>query len=142
IGMPSKNRLIPQSHSSEELWEGGNALRNADVVHGVDRAAVDMDLKVQMGASGPAGGANIADDLALGDIVAHGDGVVGHMAVDAAIAGAMAERHIVAVGIAVGGGGYRTGGNGVNRRTLRGRQVNAAVEPTVAPNGMDPPAIG
>ena len=64
------------------------------------------------------------------------------MAVDAAIAVAMTERHIVAVGIAIGGGSYRAGSNGVNRRTLRSSQVNAAVEPAVAPNGMDPPAVG
>ena len=101
-----------------------------------------MQLEVEVRPGGPAGGAHVADDLPLGDAVAHVDQVLGHVAVDAAVAVAVGQSDEVAVWIGVGGPGDGTSGHRIDGGPLVLGEVHAVVEALVAEEGMVPLAIG
>ena len=94
-----------------------------------------------MWAGRPAGRADVADGLTLRHIVAHGDDVVRHVAVQARVAVGMVDRDHVAVGFIVAGGGHGAGLRGINRRTGACREVHAVVPLIRAAQRVDAVAI-
>ena len=84
----------------------------------IDRGAVDPNLKVQVRSGGPAGGADIADDVALGDALACGDGKAAHMGIERVVAVGVVDGDVVAVGRAVSrdGDGAAVGGQDLGAR--------------------------
>src|SRR5690606_32534286 len=96
---------------------------------GVDAGggARGVDLHVEVGAGGVAGGAHPADDLAGGDLLADADadrGLVGVPDLGAVVEG---QHRLVAVGAVPAGGGDRAGVDGLDQRAAGGGEVEAGV---------------
>ena len=114
----------------------------SDVVHGVDRGTVIEDGEVQVGTGASAGGAHVADELALLDgiaLVHHG---AGHVGIQAGVAVTVVDGDIVAVGAAVGIDGDLAAAGGVDGSALVIGQVHAVVELILTGGGVDAVAVG
>src|SRR5690606_5035695 len=97
--------------------------------HGVDPGggAAGVDLQVEVGARGVAGGADAADHVAGVDLLADADadrGLVGVPDLGAVLEG---EHRLVAVGAVPAGEGDRAGVDGLDQRARGGGEVEAGV---------------
>ena len=126
----------------KRLLRFATAFWGSDVVHGVDRGTVIEDGEVQMGTGASAGGAHVADELALLHGIALVDHGAGHVGIQAGIAVAMVDGDVVAVGAAVGVHGDLAAAGGVDGGTLVIGQIHAVVELVLAGGGVDAVAVG
>ena len=81
-------------------WSG--SVYSADVIEGIDVCTVIVDGEVQVRAGRPAGGADVADGLSLCDVIADGHGAGRLVRVEAGIAVAVVDDHIIAPGCGIG----------------------------------------
>lgn len=107
-------------------------------VHGVDLFAVDQDFIMQVRAGGAAGGADIADDLALGDFAAVFQAFF--EAVEVGVGGAVFFGVFDADEVAAGAFGAQEGDNavtaGFDGSADRGGKVGSAVHFAIAEDGV------
>ena len=95
-----------------------------------------------MGTGASAGGAHVADDLALGNGIALGDDVVGHVGIETGVAVTVVDGDVVAVGTAIGGHGDLTAAGSPDGGAPAVGQVHAVVELVLSGDRMDPVAVG
>src|SRR5450631_1685422 len=105
------------------LGKGG-----AQVLVRVDGHVVDAHFVVEVGAGGAAGLADIADDLAAGDVLAGEDNHAGKMAVYGVYAVAVVDRDFAAVAILLGGLGDEAVAGSADESSSWCRDVDAGVE--------------
>src|SRR5262249_1567918 len=103
-----------------------------------DEAAVDLDLVVDVRAGRKAGGADIADHLALADALSDLDAlrIRGHVAVGGLIAVRMLDADVLAVTAFPAGEIDRAVAGGEDRRAVAGRPVDAGVHAREAEDRM------
>ena len=89
-----------------------------------------------MRAGGVTGRADIADEIALIDIVTGRNGIMRHVAIERREAVAVVDRDIVAVAGREGCGRHRAALRGIDGRTLRNGKVNAVMEAIAAVDRM------
>ena len=99
-----------------------------EVVERVDDLAVFGDLEMQVRAAAHTGRAGNADDLPLGNIVAHADRAGGQVLIGRGVAAAVAHDNVVAAVLVVrrDDDGARLGGDGL-RRVAHAADVDARV---------------
>ena len=95
-----------------------------------------------MRAGGVAGGADIADGLALRDVIAdrHGQGRL--VCVEGGIAVAVVDDDVIAPGAGIGRGRDRAGLRGKDGRTGRRAEVNAVMPAVLLGQRVDAVAVG
>ena len=109
---------------------------------GVDSFAVDQHLEMQVRCRRPPGRANAADRGAGRNGVALLDQQRGEVGVAGLDPLAVADHHEVAVSAALAGGYDRAAARRRDLGTVAGAEVDAAVEPGFAGEGVRPPAVG
>src|SRR5699024_3733866 len=117
---------------------------DSEVVGGVDGVAVLVDLEVEVAARRGAGGADIADGGARGDLRPDRLGVALQVMVrgrdQTAVHDAVAEDDLVAGAAVVGAGDDPAGVRGLDRDPAGDREVDAGVELPGAVDRVDAPA--
>lgn len=114
-----------------------------EVLFRVSGRAVDADLEVEVGAGGVAGGADVANHLALAHARAAGDGEGAHVRIERHAAAAVVYHDVVAVAVAVvGDDGSDAAVGGEYGRTARRANVLARVEAHLVEDGVHAPAVG
>src|ERR1022692_4508239 len=93
------------AHGSREVVGGHLGEGGAQVLVRVDRHVVDAHFVVKVGSGGAAGLADVADDLAAGDVLAGEDDHAGEVSVDGVDAVAVVDGDFAAVPVFHGGQG-------------------------------------
>src|SRR6266536_34514 len=106
-----------------------------EVAERVDGDAVDPDLEMEVRAGAEAGAADVADHLALRDVLAAGDRDARLVAVRRGEAAAVVDHHEVAVAGLPAAVDDAAGSGGVDRRAVWDADVDAGMEP--APAGAE-----
>src|SRR5438132_7231288 len=99
-----------------------------EIAHRIHRDAVHTNLEVEVRAEAMARTADVADHLALGDILAAGDGDLRLVGVRGGQAVVVVDRDEVAVPLHPTAVHDRTGGGGVNRSAGGGADVDPGVQ--------------
>ena len=128
---------FPQSR----CWDCGTE-SDFNVIRRIHIAAVFADTKMQMGSGRCTCGTTVANYLALLDLLALFDDIVGHVHVNGLVAVTMVNDHIVTAAAVVGSRGHLTGTGSPDLGALRSSQVHTVVELLLAGDRMDAIAVG
>ena len=112
-------------------------MSDIDVVCRIYVGAVIKDAKVQVGAGGCAGGANITDNLTRGNLLSGGYDIVGHVHILARKSVLMVNGNIVACRPLIGCFANHTGAGCYNGSTTRSGKVHTIVEAVITVNRVN-----